>query len=220
METNPCWQVRRPTRERARDRVLSPDEIQVVWATLGREYEDGLEPVLPPLWPSRPVRLALRLALVTAQRRAEIAGAALAEFDLNARWWTIPASRSKNGLAHRVPLPGLAVEIIREITADGGGDWLLTSPRGGRPIQAHALSTAVARVRQVAGIPHWRGHDLRRTAASGMASAGVARLVIGQVLNHVESGVTAVYDRYGYDEEKRKALDAWALNLNEITSNN
>ena len=49
------------------------------------------------------------------------------------------------------------------------------------------------------GLPDFRGHDLRRTAASGMASAGVPRLVIGKVLNHAERDVTAVYDRHSYD---------------------
>lgn len=43
-----------------------------------------------------------------------------------------------------------------------------------------------------------------------MASAGVPRLVISKVLNHVETGVTAVYDRHSYDAEKREALETWA----------
>ena len=61
-------------------------------------------------------------------------------------------------------------------------------------------------------------HDLRRTAASGMASLGIARLVIAKVLNHVENGVTAIYDRHGYDNEKRHALEAWASQLESILS--
>ena len=63
------------------------------------------------------------------------------------------------------------------------------------------------------GLDDFRGHDLRRTAASRMASAGVPRLVIAKVLNHVEHGVTAVYDRHTYDAEKRAALDKWARDL-------
>ncbi len=56
-------------------------------------------------------------------------------------------------------------------------------------------------------------HDLRRTAASRMASLGIQRLTISKVLNHVETGVTAVYDRHSYDQEKREALDLWAKRL-------
>ena len=49
-----------------------------------------------------------------------------------------------------------------------------------------------------------------------MASIGVPRLVVGKILNHVEAGVTRVYDRHGYDEEKRHALEKWARRLDEI----
>jgi integrase len=53
----------------------------------------------------------------------------------------------------------------------------------------------------------FRGHDLRRTAASLMVGAGVPRLVVQKILNHAETGVTAVYGRHSYDLEKRSALD-------------
>ena len=59
---------------------------------------------------------------------------------------------------------------------------------------------------------NWRLHDLRRTAASGMARAGVAPHVVEKVLNHISgsiSGVALVYNRYFYDSEKRQALDEW-----------
>ena len=49
-----------------------------------------------------------------------------------------------------------------------------------------------------------------------MASGGIPRLTISKILNHVERGVTAVYDRHSYDAEKRIALDAWARTLNGI----
>jgi integrase len=65
-------------------------------------------------------------------------------------------------------------------------------------------------------LPDFRGHDLRRTAASYMASAGVPRLHIAKVLNHADSSVTAVYDRHSYDPEKRAALDTWGRKLRAI----
>ena len=59
-------------------------------------------------------------------------------------------------------------------------------------------------------------HDLRRTAASFMTSLGISRLTVSKILNHVETGVTAVYDRHGYDAEKRHALETWSARLEEI----
>jgi hypothetical protein len=51
-----------------------------------------------------------------------------------------------------------------------------------------------------------------------MAALGINRLVISKILNHVENSVTAIYDRHGYDKEKRHALDAWAAHLEGILS--
>jgi hypothetical protein len=65
----------------------------------------------------------------------------------------------------------------------------------------------------------FRAHDLRRTAASYMGEAGVDRFHIAHVLNHrsvTHSTVTAIYDRYRYDKEKRAALEKWAEVLSGI----
>ena len=59
-------------------------------------------------------------------------------------------------------------------------------------------------------------HDLRRTAASHMTGMGVPRLTVSKILNHIESGITAVYDRHSYDQEKRQALDLWGDKLSKI----
>jgi integrase len=65
-------------------------------------------------------------------------------------------------------------------------------------------------------VQDFRGHDLRRTAASIMASGGISRLTISKILNHVERSITAVYDRHSYDAEKRAALDWWDIKLGAI----
>ena len=64
----------------------------------------------------------------------------------------------------------------------------------------------------------FRAHDLRRTAATRMAEAGVSRDHIAKVLNHVETGpsATRVYDRYDYGAEKREALQRWVRRLEAI----
>ena len=83
------------------------------------------------------------------------------------------------------------------------------------PIQN--IQKAVQRIRNREGCGvSFSGHDLRRTAASGMASMGVPRLVISKILNHVETGVTAVYDRHSYDAEKREALEKWGEHLRSL----
>jgi integrase len=66
------------------------------------------------------------------------------------------------------------------------------------------------------GMRPWSPHDLRRTAASKMRAMGVSRLVVQGILNHKDRSVTAVYDRYGADPEKQRALTEWGRRVEEI----
>jgi integrase len=205
VEANPCHMVKAPGKETRRDRVLSDGEIARLW--------HGLDNAAM----SEGVRLALRLQLVTAQRRGEVVGAKWAEVDREVRVWTIPPEKSKNGMAHRVPLSPLALELLDAIQANANGSpWLFPSPRGEKPITGRAIDHALRLNLSRIGLSDTTPHDLRRSAASHMTSMGISRLTVGKILNHIENGVTAVYDRYSYDAEKRHALDAWGSRLTTI----
>ena len=197
VEFNPVTGTPRPGVEHQRDRVLTEDEIRILWkATEPGTGEEEMSASMSAFW---------RLRLVTAQRAVEVNTMRWSDLDLDNAVWTIPAERSKNKLTHRVPLSDLALEIITGLPHFD--DYVLAGARGKRQ-QSEAG--------RLIPIDDFRGHDLRRTAASLMASAGVPRLHIGKVLNHAERGVTAVYDRHGYDNEKRVALDTWARKLTSI----
>lgn len=188
VQLNPVFKTPRPGTEQQRQRVLSQEEIRAFWSCT-----DGMEPAMRAFW---------RLRLVTAQRSAEVNTMRWKDLDLDNALWTIPAGRSKNKLAHRVPLSKLALELLSTLPIID--DFVLAGARGKRQQSQAAKLIPVA---------DFRGHDLRRTAASFMASVGVPRLHIGKVLNHAERGVTAVYDRHGYDAEKRAALEGWSRKL-------
>ena len=198
VEFNPCTQLERPAPERPRARVLSDVEIRKFWTALEHEAAE--------------IAAAFRLRLVTAQRGVEVHAMRWSDIDLDSGWWTVPASDAKNGLPHRVPLNGLAVDMLtdlRDRTASDASVSIYVLAGARNPKRRAAASNRL-------GLDDFRGHDLRRTAASRMASAGVPRLVIGKVLNHVDRGVTAVYDRHSYDAEKRAALCTWASDLMAI----
>ena len=70
-------------------------------------------------------------------------------------------------------------------------------------------------------VPPWRLHDLRRTAATGMASIEIAPHVIEAVLNHVggaRAAVAGVYNRFSYAPEKKAALERWDAHLARLVS--
>jgi integrase len=206
VEHNPAFFVEKPGKEKKRQRVLTDEEIRAFWEKLpdmdraGRQVEDGL-----------------KLILVTAQRPGEVV--AMEWSEIEGDLWTIPAEKSKNKLAHRVPLSPLALSILQGIPHVGKYAFPRRVGSGytkDQHMARRSLSHAVSTNRALFDIPHWTPHDLRRTAASRFASMGASWTTIEKILNHIFPGIMAVYNRYGYDSEKRLALDAWADKLQQI----
>lgn len=128
--------------------------------------------------------------------------------------WLIPTT--KNEAPHEVPLTATAREILKGIPRFTG-PYVFTTTAGDKPVSG--FSRAKKDIDQAAGVAGWRNHDLRRTVATNMARMGIAPHVVEKLLNHrtgTISGVAAVYNRYGYDREKRQALEAWARRLEGI----
>lgn len=202
VESNPCVGIKPLSAENPRDRVLSDLEIRAAWAAF--EEIGGLMGSL------------LKLRLVTAQRGAEVKTMRWRDVDLDEGWWTIPKEVAKNGKSHRVPLSPLAIEILCQVQeTTGSGEWVFPSrTRSGHPIMY--LQKAAERVKAKSGVDFVL-HDLRRTTASHIGSITSRRDIVKRILNHSEGGdVTAVYDRYTYDSEKRQAMDAWGERLMAI----
>ena len=211
MTHNPCDRLPAPSKETQSDRVLTDSEL--------RAFLSGL----PSAAMSDESKLALCLLLLTAQRCGEVLAVRWDEIDQKNGWWTIPASKAKNKLAHRVPLSAPALDVLalaKVLNPDR--QTVFPSPRADQPMVETAVAHAVRRNLAhftTAGqelfkddgfvVQQFSPHDLRRTAASMMTGSDVARLVVSKILNHVERGVTKVYDRHSYDREKREALEAW-----------
>lgn len=205
LAVSPCYNIKAPTKENRRDRLLSDEEIKVFWQ--GLDNANMFEST----------KLALKLQLVTAQRKGEVVSAEWDEFDLNNGWWTIPAKKSKNGNPHRVPLSPLALKLLEELKSlANGSKWLLPSPRGNNHVIPTSVDHALRNNLNKFGenTKPFTPHDLRRTAASHMTALGISRLVVSKILNHAENSVTAIYDRHSYDKEKKYALDIWEQKLN------
>jgi integrase len=192
---DPTAGVRKPAKERSRDRVLADVEIAAFW--------NGADQL------GRPFGLVFRLMLLTAQRESEVAGMRWSELDLDARTWTIPGARAKNGKPHIVHLNPLAVELLDQVPRIVD-QALLFSGNGITPVSG--FSSAKARLDAAMGAKDWVLHDLRRTATTGLARLGIAPHIADKVLNHAAGtirGVAATYNRFEYLAERQAALDAW-----------
>jgi integrase len=219
IEANPAARIRKPAEERSRDRVLEDDELRALWKALQEtEAEDDDGNALNRLVPA--LNDAFQVMLLTAQRCGEVCRMRWEDLDLKAGWWSIPGAFTKNGADHRVPLSRPALDILkrREKTKKPDAVFVFVT-RTKRSVAARAKKAASF---LSVGLPFaFRAHDLRRTAASRMAAAGIPRDHIAHVLNHrsvTRATVTAIYDRYTYDVEKRTALETWARSLEAVTS--
>jgi len=194
--------VARRAPERGRERKLSDEEIRRLWAAL------EVEPIK--------VQAVFKFALLTAARRSEVLGLAWSELDLDRGWWVLPRERSKGGIEHRIPLSPTAVDLLRGLEAarKSPSQFVFAGGKIGRPVSNP--QKWIARIRPRAKLIDFRFHDLRRTAASGMTAIGVERLTVSKILNHAEGGVTKIYDRHSYDNEKRVAMIKWDRHLQRL----
>lgn len=195
--------ARTKLRDLSRDRTLSDDEIRDVWAAL---------PAVNPVY-ARIVETLLR----TAQRLNEVARLNWDEVEPQGEAWTVPADRYKSKVAHTVPiLPEVAALLgDRPEPVTSRNRYVFSTTGGAAPFSGFskakiALDAAIASARKTAKqkpMPAWRLHDLRRTARSLMARAGVHADVAERVLGHLQPGVKGIYDRHAYLDEKRLALE-------------
>jgi integrase len=159
----------------------------------------------------------VRLLILTAARRSEVGGMRTSEFDGNGNW-TIPAARSKNARAHTLPLSEAAARIIASVPQMAERDQLF-GERAARGFVSWEKFKTLLDAR--CGVSNWTIHDLRRTAATGMATIGVQPHIIEQILNHQSGhkrGVAGIYNRSSYDREVRAALALWSDHVTALVT--
>jgi integrase len=214
---NPAAGVKLPDRVRrhlqggGRKRVLSDEEIGVLWAELEELEANARRRKFAPVSAA-----AFRLILLTAQRPGEVFRMRWCDIK-DGVWWVVPAEVAKNGQANRVYLSPQAQAILGELRpATGGSEWVLESPRK-RGTHLTTIKTATLSILERSQMDHWTPHDLRRTAATRISALGTDRRVLQAILNHKDRSVTAIYDHYTLDPEKQEALVQWGRRLEQIT---
>jgi integrase len=199
-----------------RERVLSDAEVAEIWQAAGEASE-----------PFGPI---IRLLILTGQRRGEVAGMTWSELSEDLTTWSLPGERTKNGIAHNVPLGAPVRGLLKAFVWKEPGlrtgqlvfPGLSGTPFAGWSKAKVALDRAIIGRRAVAAqscgkapapLTPWNVHDLRRTVATGLQRLGVRLEVTEAILNHISGsrgGIAGVYQRHDWATEKRAALDAWA----------
>jgi integrase len=221
LEVSPCDRLR-PTailgQKRVRTRVLNDDELRALWQA-SDHYPYGM---------------LVRLLVLVGARLNEIAGARWDEVDFSRCTLTIPAARFKGNSTHVIPLSDDAIallkslpnSVVRRISSERNrsneikhsneafeSEFIFTSS-GVRPVRD--FHNAKLRLDRASGVMNWCFHDLRRTCRTRLAELWVPDQVAELVLGHGKRGLRRVYDQYGYADEVRAALEAWAVRLRSI----
>jgi integrase len=214
LETSPCDRLKPKSiigEKKLRNRVLSDAELRALWIAADRiGYSYG------PLF---------KLSMLTGQRKSEVAEARWSELDLAKKIWTIPAERMKADAAHIVPLSDDAVAVIKSLPRFDG-DYLFSVSSGRAPVRAFSAAKRLfdAEILKTlresdprAKLPDFVIHDIRRTVRTGLSAIpNISDLVRELVIGHTKPGLHKVYDQYAYLDEKRFALDAWAVRLRNV----
>jgi integrase len=219
VEADPTARLKKPTKERSRKRVLSDSELCAFWGGCERLG-----------WPFG--RL-LQLLALTAARKTEVAGMRwpeLAGLDGDNAVLAVPPERYKTDRTLIIPLNAPAVAIIGVLPKVGTESGLVFTTTDKTPVSGFSKAKAeldaymLEELRADAPEPDqvtlapWIIHDLRRTVRTNLSRLKVDADIGERVLGHVIKGVRGIYDQWEFVDEKRDALDRWAVHLDGIVN--
>jgi integrase len=180
--------------DRKRKRILNDNEIKALWKAEGM------------------FGAIVKVLLLTAQRRDKVAKMKWADVDLDKGVWTIPTEAREKANAGSLRLPQTVIDIIEAQPRVANNPHVFAGEpqrvlKPDAPLPSfNSFSQRKSELDKKLKIEPWTIHDLRRTAKSLMARAGVRPDISERVLGHAISGVEGVYDRHDYDAEKADAL--------------
>jgi integrase len=236
---NPAARLKKVGEEQRRERVLTCDEFRRLWHELDQPLVVNVRPKGAKHDPDRKggltetdlqaavaTRRAIKLLMVTGQRRGEVIGIEKTELSLADKddaWWTIPGSRTKNGLPHRVPLTELALAVLQDaLNASGDSPFVFPSGKTEGAIRPDAVTKQLQRTcrKMEPKIEGLGPHDIRRTVGTTLRKMGVSVEDRSYVFNHISGAKAKVtswnYDAGEHDDEKRRALQTWERELKRI----
>jgi integrase len=201
--------------EQARDRALVLPEIKKLLKAIERERH----------WFGRDNEITVHLLLLLGVRKSELLQATWSEVDFDRLLWTIPKARTttrnkSGGKDFTIPLPGQAVELLRELEIRAcGSEWVLPARRRGVRKLGHVSADTLNRVLidLDGGLEHFTVHDLRRTMRSRLSEIGVDFAIAERCLNHKLPGQGEIYDRHDFLDARRIALQRWGDVLDVLT---
>lgn len=168
---------------------------------------------------ARNIQLGLRLLMITFVRPSELREAPWSEFDFDKKLWFIPAARMKKRRDHIVPLSKQALEILKELKTISGEYPLVFPGRNDHsiPISNAAFNMALRRLGYQG---KQTGHGFRHIASTVLREQGFAREHVETQLAHAEGGVSGIYNKAIYLEQRKEMLQWYADHTDKLAKGN
>lgn len=198
VNVNPCLGIRPPAKTVERDRTLTNAEISAIWYASFKL--------------DKPYGQMYRMYILTGQRRGEVS--TIQWHEIIGEEWVIPREKVKKDRSHSVPLSPIALQTLLELPKYADDGFVFTTTGGKSP--SSNFSKIKTQLDALSGVTKWKTHDIRRTVRSKLAQLGVSREVARKIMNHEDSKVDRIYNRYEYSKEKREALNLWSIKLKQI----
>jgi integrase len=152
---------------------------------------------------------ALQFAIATAARSGEVRMATWAEIDLQSKTWTIPASRMKAGVEHRVPLADAVVDLLRQMPRIEGCDWIFPGMKS-KPLSDMSLTAVLRRMKRDDITVHGFRSTFRDWASESSASSFGREAAEHALAHSLPDKVEAAYRRGDQFERRIGLMQAWS----------
>ncbi len=197
-DKNPCWKIKMLTENNARDRILSPEELDRLMAHLPRH-----------------AALIVHLAYLTGMRSGEIFKLTWDKVDLANRMIRLGAADTKTSEPRVIYLNDESMAILAEAgkVRRLGHNQVFTY--GGKPIKG--IRTAFLKACREAAIEDFRFHDLRHTFNTNMRKAGVDHSVIMKMTGHKTASMFHRYNTVDTADAKEayRKLEGFLMGQNQ-----
>ena len=203
-ERSPMDGLKKPwAGEASRDDWFNDDQIAAIWLAA-----NDMKPHY---------RAIIQLGILTGKRKTAIASMKWSEID-DSGYWKPPKNLTRkrgNKRKHPIPLPQLAMEIIRSLPRVEGSDFLFPSRKSGQHFAPRdKFNKMVARA---SGIDGFKFHTLRHTLETRCGELGIPPHIKDLILDHAPNrGAGAGYDHYDYSREVAEALGKWASHVSDV----
>lgn len=189
--------------EQKRNRWLDDEEVQRLLFVLDDYHNQS-------------VANAIRLLLLTGSRRNEVLHATWDQFDLIKGVWTKPAHTTKQNKMEHLPLSSQVIGLLQAMEKEATMKYLFPGNVPGEPLKD--IKKGWKTIRNKAGLPDVRLHDLRHTHASHLVSSGLSLSIVGKLLGHTQASTTQRYAHLA-DAPLRQAAELFGSKIERLTEN-